>query len=40
MENAIFSKKLVHKKVLISAILGVGILLSAAFVVVASPLEN
>src|SRR5918995_6381478 len=34
------SKKLVQKKVLIPAIIGVGILLSAAFVVAASPLGN
>ncbi|MFY9965661.1 MAG: hypothetical protein WBP83_06630 [Nitrososphaeraceae archaeon] len=39
MKTAIFSKKLVQKKVLIPAILGVGILLSAALVA-ASPLEN
>jgi hypothetical protein len=40
METATFLKKLVRKKeVLIPAIIGVGILLSAAFVV-ASPLES
>src|SRR5215216_2166053 len=39
METATFSKKLVRKKVLIPAIIGAGILLSAAFVL-ASPLEN
>jgi uncharacterized membrane protein YkoI len=39
MEIATFSKKLVRKKVLIPAIIGVGILLSAAFVL-ASPLGN
>lgn len=39
MEIATFSKKLVRKKVLIPAIIGVGILLSAAFVL-ASPLES
>jgi hypothetical protein len=39
MEIATFSKKLVRKKVLIPAIIGVGILLSAAFVLV-SPLES
>jgi uncharacterized membrane protein YkoI len=40
MKTATFSKKLVQKKVLIPAIIGVGILLSAAFVVAASPLGN
>ncbi|MGH9926361.1 MAG: hypothetical protein ACRD5B_13390, partial [Nitrososphaeraceae archaeon] len=39
MKTATFSKKLVRKKVLIPAILGVGILISAALIV-ASPLEN
>jgi hypothetical protein len=39
MKTATFSKKLVQKKVLIPAIIGVGILLSAAFVL-ASPLDN
>lgn len=39
MKTATFSKKLVQKKVLIPAILGVGILLSAALIA-ASPLEN
>jgi hypothetical protein len=39
MQIATFSKKLVRKKVLIPAITGVGILLSAAFVL-ASPLES
>jgi hypothetical protein len=39
METATFSKKLVRKKVLVPAIIGVGILLSAAFIVT-SPLEN
>jgi hypothetical protein len=39
METATFSKKLVRKTVLIPAIIGVGILLSAALVL-ASPLEN
>jgi hypothetical protein len=39
MKTATFSKKLVQKKVLIPAIIGIGILLSAAFVL-ATPLEN
>ena len=39
MKTATFSKKLVRKKVLIPAIIGVGILLSIALVL-ASPLEN
>ena len=39
MKTATFSKKLVQKKVLIPAIIGFGILLSAAFVL-ATPLEN
>ena len=39
MKTATFSKKLVRKKVLVPAIIGVGILLSAAFIVT-SPLEN
>jgi uncharacterized membrane protein YkoI len=39
MKTATFSKKLVQKKVLVPAIIGIGILLSAAFVL-ATPLEN
>jgi uncharacterized membrane protein YkoI len=39
MKNETFSKKLVSKKVLIPAILGVGILLATVFVL-AAPLEN
>jgi hypothetical protein len=39
MKTATFSKKLVQKKVLIPTIIGIGILLSAAFVF-ATPLEN
>ena len=39
MKTATFSKKLVQKKVLIPAIVGIGILLSAALVL-ATPLEN
>ena len=39
MKTATFSKKIVRKKVLVPAIIGVGILLSAAFIVT-SPLEN
>jgi uncharacterized membrane protein YkoI len=39
MKTATFSKKLVRKKVLIPAIIGVGILLSVALVL-ASPLQN
>jgi uncharacterized membrane protein YkoI len=39
MKIETFSKKLVRKKVLVPAIIGVGILLSAAFIVT-SPLEN
>ena len=39
MKTATFSKKLVQKKVLIPAIIGIGILLSAAFIL-ATPLEN
>jgi hypothetical protein len=39
MKTATFSKKLVQKKVMIPAIIGIGILLSAAFVL-ATPLEN
>jgi hypothetical protein len=39
MKTATFSKKLVSKKVLIPTILGVGILLSAAYITT-SPLES
>ena len=40
MKTATFSKKLIRKKVLVPArIIGVGILLSVAFIV-PSPLEN
>ena len=39
MKTATFSKKIVRKKVLVPAIIGVGILLSAAFIV-PSHLEN
>ena len=39
MENETFSKKIVQKKVLIPAIIGAGILLSAAFIV-ALPIGN
>jgi hypothetical protein len=39
MKTATFSKKLVQKKVLIPAIIGIGILLSTALVL-ATPLEN
>src|SRR5215211_5829435 len=39
MKTATFSKRVVRKKVLIPAVIGVGILLSAAFVL-ASPVEN
>jgi hypothetical protein len=39
METATFSRKLAQKKVLIPAILGVGILLISAFII-ASPLDN
>jgi len=39
LKTATFSKKLVRKKVLIPALLGVGILISAALIV-AAPLEN
>jgi hypothetical protein len=39
MKTATFSKKLVQKKMLIPAIIGIGILLSAAFVL-ATSLEN
>lgn len=40
MITATFSKKLVRKKVLIPASLGVGILLLSAALIVASPVEN
>jgi hypothetical protein len=39
METETFSKKILQKKVLIPAIIGAGILLSAAFIV-ALPTEN
>ena len=39
MKTATFSKSLIQKKVLIPAIIGLGILLSAAFVL-ATPIEN
>ena len=39
METKTFSKKIVQKKVLIPAIIGAGILLSAAFIV-GLPIEN
>jgi hypothetical protein len=40
MKNSTFSKKLVRKKVLIPAVLGVGILLVSAALIVSSPVEN
>jgi hypothetical protein len=39
MKTTTFSKKLVQKKVLIPAILGVGIMLSAIFIL-SSPFDN
>lgn len=40
MKTSTFSKKLVRKKVLIPAVLGAGILLLSAALIVSSPVEN